>query len=495
MVEPYLHLNGRRMILTDETEVNIGNVVQILRKALPYHWKNRSEISYLWSYYKGRQPILNRVKEVRPEITNKIVENRANEIVSFKSGYLMGEPLQYVSRGNAENIADAINQLNEFVFAEEKPAKDKELADWFHICGTSFRMVLPDEMAGEDDESPFEIYTLDPRNTFVVYNNGLGNKPILGVKYVVDENGVVHYSCYSDREYFEIVESKVVSYDTHILGEIPIIEYPLNMARIGAFELVIPLLDAINLTDSNRLDGVEQFIQALMLFHNVDISSADFDELRERGAIKFKDIDPQLKAEINYLVSNLNQGETQTLVDHMYQTVLTICGMPNRNGGSSTSDTGSAVIMRDGWSAAEARAKDSELMFKKSERIFLKVVLNICRTLADMDLKVCNVEIRFTRRNYENILQKAQVLDLMLKNNKIHPRLAFEHCGLFVDSDLAYTLSAEYAEEQEQKAQELFEQQQRMKQEGNDDDSGNNEGNGGADGKSAETREQSGNTD
>ncbi len=495
MVEPYLHLNGRRMILTDETEVNIGNVVQILRKALPYHWKNRSEISYLWSYYKGRQPILNRVKEVRPEITNKIVENRANEIVSFKSGYLMGEPLQYVSRGNAENIADAINQLNEFVFAEEKPAKDKELADWFHICGTSFRMVLPDEMAGEDDESPFEIYTLDPRNTFVVYNNGLGNKPILGVKYVVDENGVVHYSCYSDHEYFEIVESKVVSYDTHILGEIPIIEYPLNMARIGAFELVIPLLDAINLTDSNRLDGVEQFIQALMLFHNVDISSEDFDELRERGAIKFKDIDPQLKAEINYLVSNLNQGETQTLVDHMYQTVLTICGMPNRNGGSSTSDTGSAVIMRDGWSAAEARAKDSELMFKKSERIFLKVVLNICRTLADMDLKVCNVEIRFTRRNYENILQKAQVLDLMLKNNKIHPRLAFEHCGLFVDSDLAYTLSAEYAEEQEQKAQELFEQQQRIKQEGNDDDSGNNEGNGGADGKSAETREQSGNTD
>lgn len=495
MVEPYLHLNGRRMILTDETEVNIGNVVQILRKALPYHWKNRSEISYLWSYYKGRQPILNRVKEVRPEITNKIVENRANEIVSFKSGYLMGEPLQYVSRGNAENIADAINQLNEFVFAEEKPAKDKELADWFHICGTSFRMVLPDEMAGEDDESPFEIYTLDPRNTFVVYNNGLGNKPILGVKYVVDESGVVHYSCYSDHEYFEIVESKVISYDTHILGEIPIIEYPLNMARIGAFELVIPLLDAINLTDSNRLDGVEQFIQALMLFHNVDISSEDFDELRERGAIKFKDIDPQLKAEINYLVSNLNQGETQTLVDHMYQTVLTICGMPNRNGGSSTSDTGSAVIMRDGWSAAEARAKDSELMFKKSERIFLKVVLNICRTLADMDLKVCNVEIRFTRRNYENILQKAQVLDLMLKNNKIHPRLAFEHCGLFVDSDLAYTLSAEYAEEQEQKAQELFEQQQRMKQEGNDDDSGNNEGNGGADGKSAETREQSGNTD
>lgn len=315
-------LFGRRVIKTDEREVTLDNVVSILRKALLTHWKNRSEIEYLWNYYKGRQPVLSRKKEVRPEIKNMIVENRANEIVSFKSGYLMGEPLQYVSRGNGENLADAINQLNEFVFAEEKPAKDKELADWFHICGTAYRMVLPDEN-GMEDESPFEIYTLDPRNTFVVYHNGLGDKPLLGVKYVVDENGIVHYSCYSDHEYFEIVEFKVVSYDTHILGDIPIIEYPLNLARIGAFELVIPLLDAINLTDSNRLDGVEQFIQALMLFHNVDISSEDYRRLREEGAIKFKDIDPQLKAEVSYLINNLNQGETETLVDHLYDVVLT----------------------------------------------------------------------------------------------------------------------------------------------------------------------------
>ncbi|MDO4477539.1 MAG: phage portal protein [Lachnospiraceae bacterium] len=481
------------MIKTDESEVTLDNVVSILRKALPFHWKNRSEINYLWHYYKGRQPILNRVKLVRPEIANKIVENRADEIVSFKSGYLMGEPLQYVTRGNAEGTADAINQLNEFVFAEEKPAKDKELADWFHICGTSFRMVLPDE-DGEEDDSPFEIYTLDPRNTFVVYHNGLGNKPILGVKYVIDEKGVITYSCYSKDFYFEIVESKVVKVEPHILGDIPIIEYPLNLARIGAFELVIPLLDAINLTDSNRIDGVEQFIQALLLFHNVDISSEDYQKLREEGAIKFKDIDPQLKAEVAYLTNSLNQGETQTLVDHMYQTVLTICGMPNRNGGSSTSDTGSAVIMRDGWSDAEARAKNSELMFKKSERRFLKLVLNICRTLVGMDLKVHNIEIRFTRRNYENILQKAQVLDLLLKNPKVHPRLAFEHCGLFVDSDLAYTVSQQYVEEQEKKAQELFEKQNQMKgEDGNDP--GNNEGNGGADGNPAETREQSGTAD
>lgn len=490
IAEDQTWLKGRRVIKTDETEVTVDNVIGILDKALPYHEKNRQEIVYLWNYYKGLQPVLDRKKEVRPEICNKIVENRANEIVSFKTGYLMGEPLQYVSRGEGD-IAEAINLLNEYVFAEEKPTKDKELADWFHICGTSFRMVLPDEEVGEEDDSPFEIYTLDPRNTFVVYHNGLGNKPVLGVKYVIDDQAVVHYSCYSKYEYFEIVEGKVVKHEPHILGDIPIVEYPLNLARIGAFEIVLPLLDAINVTDSNRVDGVEQFIQALMVFYNIDISSEKYKELREEGAIKVQDIDPNMKAKVEYLVNNMSQGETQTLKEDMYQTVLTICGMPNRNGGSSTSDTGSAVIMRDGWSAAEARAKDAELMFKKSERIFLRLVLNICKTLKGMDLRVSNVEIRFTRRNYENILQKAQVLDLMLKNSKIHPRLAFEHCGLFVDSDLAYTLSEEYAKEQKAKLQE----QENLKKGDNGNDPSNNPGNEGADRKPAETREPGGNSD
>ena len=475
-----MKFTGRTMIKTDATEVTVGNILTILNKALPTHHKNRNEIEYLWRYYCGDQPILNRVKDIRPEINNQVVVNRAEEIVSFKSGYLMGEPIQYVSRGS-EEVSDAINQLNEYMFAEEKAAKDKELSDWFHICGTAFRMVLPDEI-GEEDDSPFEIYTLDPRTAFVIYNNGLGNKPVMGVKYVVDENGSVIYSCYTKDEYYEVRDlNVVVKHQSHSLGGIPIIEYPLNLARLGAFELVLSLLDAINTTESNRVDGVEQFIQALMLFHNVDISHEDFEKLRAEGAIKFRDIDPQMKAEVDYLISNLNQGETQVLVDNMYEEVLTICGMPNRNGGSSTSDTGIAVVYRDGWSSAETRAKSTELMFKGSERQFLKLVLNICKTLKGMNLKVHNVEIRFTRRNYEAILQKAQVLDLMLKNPMIHPQLAFAHSGLFVDAELAYKMSMEYYE---QYKQEMKENESEIN--GRDDQNNRN---------SSETREQSGNSD
>lgn len=443
---------GRREIFTDCAEITASNVVEVLTKALKVHKQNKEEIDYLYNYYKGNQPVLKRTKQIRPEICNKIVENRANEIVSFKVGYLMGEPVQYVNRGESDGASDGIKRINEYVFAEDKAAKDKELADWFTICGLGYRMVLPDKMCGDDpDESPFEIFTLDPRYTFVVKYSGLGNKVVMGVKYVAKDTDNVLYSVYTADRYFEILDDKIVKSEPNGLGEEPIIEYAANSARQGAFEIVLPLLDAINEVASNRLDGVEQFIQALMMFKGVDVEAGDFTAIRENGGIKVP-----LEGDVKYLVQELNQTETQTLKDDMYQTVLTIVGMPNRNGGTSTSDTGSAVIMRDGWSAAEARAKDTELMFKKSEKQFLRLAIKIANTLRHLNLKLSDIEIRFTRRNYENIQGKAQVLNMMLSNSKIHPQLAFAYCGMFADPELAYSMSEQYAAEQEAKlAEEL----------------------------------------
>lgn len=464
-----LNHHGRKVIYTSVDEITRDNVLKVLADALMTHSLNAQDIDYLWGYYRGRQPVEDRVKDVRPEINNRLVVNRAFEIVSFKTGYLMGEPVQYTARGNdIEQVADQLNELNEFMFAEEKASQDKEIADWFHICGTAFRLVLPDEV-GEEDEAPFDIFTLDPRCSFVVYHRSPSKKPMMGVTFVKTADGQIKYSCYTKDRYFEILDGQQITADEpHLLGDVPIIEYPLNSARLGAFELVLALLDAINTVGSNRIDGVEQFVQALMLFHNVDISSEDFTKMREEGALKYRDIDPSFKAEIQYLISNLNQTETQTLVDDLYQDILTICGMPNRNGGSSTSDTGVAVVYRDGWSAAETRAKDAELMFKKSEKRFLRLVLNICSVTRGLDIGLRNIEIRFTRRNYEAINEKANVLVTLLNNNKIHPRLAFEHSGLFVDPDLAYSISKEYYDEN----REEFMQTMRETEESADGESG-----------------------
>ena len=231
---------------------------------------------------------------------------------------------------------------------------------------------------------------------------------------------------------------------------IPIFEYPANNARLGSFEIVLPLLDTINNIESNRMDGMEQAIQAFIKFVNCDITVEDFKELKDLGAIKVKSVDGA-PADVDVVTNDLNQDQSQTLKEDCYNAVLTICGMPNRNGGSSTSDTGAAVLLRDGWSLAEARAKDSEHMFKKAEKKMLKLVLSICRELGDIDLRLKDIDMKFTRRNYEAIQSKSQVLVSMLQQPKIHPLLAFTHCGMFTDPESAYAMSVKYHEEEQKK--------------------------------------------
>lgn len=440
---------GRRVIKTSVTHITPENVVDVLLKALSIHALNRSEIDYLWEYYKGKQPILHRQKEVRPEITNRIVENRANEIVSFKVGYLCGEPIQYVGKNGSEEITQGITRLNELMFAEDKAAQDQEIVEWQMICGTAYRLVLPDEK-GEEDEAPFELYTLDPRDTFVVYSNEIGNKPVMAVKYSKDDNEITHYSIYTENMYYLVEDGILKESTAHALDMIPIFEYPANNARLGSFEIVLPLLDTLNNITSNRMDGIEQVIQAFIKFINCDISKEEYEEFLQLGAIKVKSVDGA-NADVGVVTTDLNQSQTQTLKEDCYNAILTICGMPNRNGGTSTSDTGAAVLLRDGWSLAEARAKDSENMFKKSEKKMLKLVLRICRELSDLNLGLKDIELQFTRRNYENIQSKSQVLVSMLQNNKIHPLLAFQHSGLFIDPERAYAMSLKYYEEEQAK--------------------------------------------
>ena len=451
---------GRNKILVNQSSITRANVVAVLMDAYKQHVSNSTEIDRLYKYYRGNQPILYREKEIRPEINNKIVENRANEIVSFKTGYLCGEPIQYVSRGSTDAVTDGISKLNDYMVLCGKSARDKEVAEWMYIAGQAYRMVLPNKvftdgvvpkLLGKNkevpkDEAPVDVFTLDPRYAFVVYSSELGEPPLMGVKYVEDDQHRKVFSVYTKNEYYEIVDSSVVRQDKHALNYIPIIEYPLNNSRLGAFEIVIPILNAINQVQSDRINGIEQFIQSLAVAVNCEFpEGTTANTIRQAGMIVLKSIGEN-KAEFKILCEQLSQRETQTLVDYMYQTVLNIVGMPNRNGGSSTSDTGAATIVRDGWAAAEARAKDDELMFKEAERQFLKVVLRILRDTVGTELSLADIEVRFTRRNYENILAKSQVLLNMLSNDKIAPILAFTSCGMFSDPEDAAKMSAKHFE-------------------------------------------------
>ena len=467
-------LHGRRQIFTDVKEINADNVVDVLNKALVIHNRNRSEMVYLEKYSRGIQPIINRIKKYNDHVCNRTVVNLANEILSFKVADHAGEPIQYVSRGKSKGTPEKIETLNSLLLTEGKQPKDMDLAWQSFLYGVGYRLTLKDkapafakaaEKGEEFDEAPFEIYIPDSRNTFVVKYNDVTKKPVMGVTYVfLDEvQNKTRYTVYTENAVFTIDGTaqraeKPAKPQVHNFGLLPIVEYPCNASYMGCFEVVLDLLDAYNLCLSDRLDGIEQFIQALMVFDGVDIKREEFLELKDLGAIKIPPSPDGMSSsgkKLYYLNDQLDQSQTQTLVDNIKQTILEIVGMPSQ-GTANTSDSSNngAMIIKNGWWHAESRALETEGYWKKAETEFLKIVLKICQEANAIEgLKVSDVEPKFSRHSYQDLMTKTQSFNTLMSTG-VPPIQAYKYSGLDSDPEAASIQFEEYRAEQEAKEEE-----------------------------------------
>lgn len=447
-----MELRGRKEIFTDVTEITKDNICKVMDEAFDIHLQNASEIEYLQNYEKGKQPILDRIKEVRPEINVRAVENHAHEITSFKVGYVFGSPITYVQRASIDSSGETstaddkgIAILNEMMFEEGKASKDKHLGKDITVCGIGYRIVLPKEE--KTGISAFEVLRLNPKTAFVVKANDIHKRKLIGASYVETKDKVVKMGAYTKDAYYELEKStagfQIKSIQKNLIG-IPIIEYINDEERMGSFERVIPLLDALNEATSDRLNGLSQFIQAILWMNNCEVDSAQMKELKDKLGLLTKS-EPGNPASVQYLTATLDQSQTQTLIDYLYEQILQIAGVPGREQ-STGGNTGQAILLSNGWQIAETQAKNVEQIFTESEREMLKIVLKICgMTQASevANLKLSDIDIKFSRNRTDSLLVKTQALANQLQAG-IHPLVAITTCGLYSDPQGVWNDSKPY---------------------------------------------------
>ena len=451
-------LFGRLDIYATFDEITPENVIDEVNSALVYHIQNLLQEDFLYWYRRNVQPILARHKDVRPEILNIVQENHADEICVFKNGYFLTQPATFIAR-NAE-VQGKVDKLNEYLYRSGKQVADNELVDWFHTVGKAALYVEPDRYGDKDE--PFHAYALDPRSAFVVYSLKPGNEPVMGVNFVVNGNTSYFDVFTRDTVYhltggaqgkmistqashdFLATAVSVASTEPNRLGYIPIIEYRYNSINTGAFELVVPLLDALNNIRSNQVDGIEQFIQSLLVLVNCELpEGATSNMLRDRGLIELKSVG-EAKGDIKILSEQLDQTQTQVLVDSIYDQVLRICAMPLVSEHGNTYDTtGAAVMANAGWYQADAAARNCEDLFKKSNRQFERIIVKILRDRNLLDIDLSDFELHFVRNEMLNIQSKAQAFQTLMAAG-FHPILAAGKSGVSNDPVADITMSEDY---------------------------------------------------
>lgn len=448
---------GRRRIFSTSNVITADNVVEEVNKALNTHIANMIEEEYLYWYRRGIQPVLDRTKEVRPEICNKVVINNADMIATFKNGYFLTKPATYVSRKEDKEITDKVNQLNEYVYLSGKYEADNQAVDSFHTVGLGVIYTTPND----DPEVPFKSYALDPRNAFIVYSYEPGNEPIMGVNMVIRDKALFIDAITKDTFYriqggelsesdlcyginqIDVDKNALIGIEPNVIGEIPIVEYRYNKLRMGSFENCLSVMDQINNIVSNQADGIEQFIQSLMVLYNCELDEGTTaNSIRQMGFIALKNSGDN-KASLDIISQQLDQTQTQTTLNNLYEQMLDKAGVPSsiRDSGSTSDNVGS-VYLRNGWATADTCARNTEDEFKVSNAYYDRIILAILKKRGFI-LNRADFELKIVRNDLNNLLVKTQAA-MNMKELGFAPALAFERSGLSNDPLTDVEVSREF---------------------------------------------------
>lgn len=430
---------GRKIAYTNVSQITPNNIVAVVGSCIGCFNYNKTVIEYLWNYYKGDQPVHYREKTANEDINNRVSENHAYELVQFKVGQTYGEPIQFISRRDNDAINKAVDELNDYMADANKQEKDIKAGEWQSATGTSFKAI----QFTDDKELPFRIVAPNPINTFVIYNEST-EEPMLAVQELKDETGEHYKLCYTKSHECKLKNGKVLDWQLHGFGDIPIVEYPNNHERLSDIELVIDLLDAINNMQSNRMDSIQQFVEYWVKFVNCEIDKETFEEMKLSHALTVKSNNKDNKADVEIMTQELNQSESQVAKKDLWDNALAILAIPNKEGNTG-GDTQGAVELRNGWDFSKTRTKLKDPVVKSAEKRIAKVVLNVIRVKGKEELKIGirDFDVQINHSPTDNLVVKCQALQYLLQCG-IHPLVAIKTVGLWGDAEKTFLESQPY---------------------------------------------------
>ena len=454
-----IEYRGRRKIYIDVAHIDASNVIDVLNKALIVHETNRAQVRSLIDFEKGNQPLV-RKKSVRKDIDIKSISNLAHQITEFWLGYFWGNHMAFVQKSDrhpkgskpAEND-EAITLLNGMYDAEDMESKDQLLAYYLEVTGTCCQLIDIKRNV-EDGDAVFDLVTLNPLYSFVVYSSNAYEKPMLGVSYSEGEDGSKSYTCITDERVFIIKDAvKIVnggkrseksfskqSGEANPFGMINIIEFERSTDRTGVFERQIDELNALNILESDLVNDVAQTTQANWWGNDIEL---DRDETtgevkgvqggqwiltKTNGAGK----QPNIKA----LVLDYNYDGVLANIQAKHDGILERTFTPKQTEQSGGSTTG-ATSLSSGWIATEAVAcKQAAVIkrgYKQRNKLVLKAIQKSQYTPSDspmLKLKNSDIDIRPIRQRTFDLNSKVNGMATMVQNG-VHPRIAMQTVDLF----------------------------------------------------------------
>ncbi len=380
-----------------------------------------TRLDVLKRYYDGDHAILSRTR-LSGLPNNRLAHAMPKYITAIAAGYLVGSPVQYTLKDHPAAFGQLVAALRRC----DTQSVDAELAVDAAVYGKAVELCYADQLAKP------RVAQADPRQAFVVYDDTVEHRPLLGVTVsdVLDKHLrkvkervtvctdalVVHMERRSSEAPAE------VSRAAHYFGGVPMTEYWNNASETGDFEAVLPLIDAYDALQSDRINDKQQFTDAIMVLKGV-------------GALQAEDAetDPEVDPDAAALAASQRLRHTRTLFlpgdgadagfitkpdpEHggellrksLADDIHKLSFVPDLTDDKFAGDV-SGVAMRFKLLGFEQRTKIKERWFREALRTRLKLMAHFLRVQGAAEFDVDQVQITFRRSLPANDLEIAKTV-------------------------------------------------------------------------------------
>ena len=393
-------------MIIDEEILKDGMTDIILAKLIARHASEQERFERLYNYYIGKHAICERRRSSDNIANNKVVCNHAKYIVDIAKSYLVGNPVSYTCSDGYD-----IEAVKNSFSVQDMPSIDAELEKTMSIYGKAYELVYAD-----GESNPCSV-SLPPMNTFIVYGAGVGEIPLCGIHYykkrdidgsvtgvccVVCDDSMI-YTYENDADSF--LHMKLTEKHRHYFGKIPMVEYRNNEEKQGDFEQLIPLIDAYNVLQSDRVNDKEQFVDAFLFLTGIDLDSEQAKKLREERILMGYE-----GAGAQYLAKVMSEGDVEVLRDALKSDIHRFSMIPDLSDQTFGTNL-SGVAIKYKLMGFEQHVRNKERYFTKSLKKRFELYTNFLSLKGAMEyVPIHRVDVVFTRNLPVNELETSQMV-------------------------------------------------------------------------------------
>lgn len=360
-----------------------------------------SDYDWLEDYYLGQHDILDR-KRPNSSINNKIVVNHCKYITDVNVGYLLGYPVKYQIKG--ENDKD-ISKVLEMYEMQTISDEDHEVAKDVSIFGRQYEYTFV------TNGNRLKSVEVDNRHCIIVYDDTFEHNKLFAVLY--NRTGKDKYSAVKvltateEIDYLDALgKITEVSREPHKLDVVPVLEARNNDEYMGDFQQVIPLIDALNKLQSDRLNDKEQLVDAIMLIINMDLTKEQRNELKVFRTLSNVPLD----AKVEFLTKELNETQLDIFRKNLVEDIHKISMTPNMSD-ENFAGNASGVAIKYKLLQFEQSIKNKERSFEKFLLERFQIYNRYLHKLKNIPLvEPHEVDVVFNRNLPQNDYETSQMI-------------------------------------------------------------------------------------